>query len=99
MPVKMIATEKHPRALAGTEINVSSSCVRFFKAKGWAVPAEEMQAVQERDNRAALEAEYERLSGGSANPRWKEDTLRRKIEEAKAESAGTYLRRDMRAED
>lgn len=52
----------------------------------------------------SMRAEYEGITGGSANPRWKAETLERKIEEAIKENGGsskggTYRRRDMRAED
>ena len=92
---KMIATDKHPKAMPGQEIHVASGLVRFHKVKGWATPADEVKAAQERDNLDALRAEYEKASGKAADARWKTETLQRKISEAKQE----YRRRDMRAED
>ncbi len=92
---KMIATDKHPKAMPGAEISVASNLVRFHRAKGWAVPADEVKAAQEKGNLEALRSEYERVSGRDADARWKAETLQRKISEAKHE----YRRRDMRAED
>ena len=93
--MKMIATEKHPKAKAGAEVNVPRPVVRFYKAKGWAVPSSQVQAAKAEDEMEALRAEFERVTGEKARSNWKPETIQRKIEEA----GKTYRRRDMRAED
>lgn len=96
MAVTMIATGRHPKASAGTEIRVSNSCVRFFRESGWAAMPAARQGEPKPDESDALRAEYEAVSGVRADNRWKPETLRRKIDEARA---SFYMRRDMRAEE
>lgn len=91
---KMIATDKHPKAQPGAEINVASGLVRFHKIKGWATSADELRKKQEDENLDALRVDYERLTGEKARGNWKAETLRTKVEDARR----TYQRRDMRSE-
>ncbi len=83
------------RYRTGDRFSARRNDARVLEAIGRAAPETGPSAEELELDR--LRADYERLTGGSPDGRWKADTLERKIEEASEDRR--YRRRDMQAED
>lgn len=90
--VKMIGTGVKRHYPEGKVFDASRTTARAIERAGWG-RRYEVAAVRVDPDTGGLRDEYEALTGSAPDKRWKDETLSRKVREAR------YQRRDMVAED